>query len=181
MKKVNYYLIVAIIVVVWIDFLPYKFPSFIGNGQKIEYLVYNLLLAYIASYIFYYINTLLPHKKNNKIIKRVVNNGVVFIRKDKILNEIKSANVKEGYKIKIKDKVLTVEEFIIKNNKDLHYHLDTILVIQDRLPTQLLNITLLLKNHPYFKINYKNVDNIDKYIDDYILLSKKLSDEFRKL
>lgn len=182
MKKIDYYLIISILIIIWIDYIPYRLPSLIENPEKFEFLMFNLSLAYIASYIFYYINILLPQKRNNKIIKRLINNSVVFIIEGrKRLNNLKNIKIDKNFEIKENGKIINIQEFIENNKKKLHYNLDTILVIKDRLPTELLQCSLLLKNHPYFKTNHKNYKELEKYIDAYDLLSTKLNNEFKKL
>jgi hypothetical protein len=182
MKKIDYYLIISILLIIWIDYMSYRLPSLIENSEKFEFLIINLSMAYIASYIFYYVNTILPQKHNNKIIRRVINNSVVFIINDgEKLNNYKNIKNDESFEIKENGEILNTEEFIEKNKKNLHYNLDMILVIKDRLPSELLHYSLLFKNHPYFRTNNKNYINLEKYIEAYNLLSTKLNNEFKKL
>lgn len=182
MKKINYYLFTSILLVLWIDYIPYKLPSLIENSKKFEFLIYNLSLAYIAGYMFYYINTYLPERRNSKIIKRVINNNVMFIiEKRKILNDLKNQNIDDKYQLEFRGKNIFIEDFLKKNQVNLHHNLDSILIIKERLPTELLNCTLLLKKHPYFKSNFTNLKKLNEYIESYVLLSTKLHDEFKKL
>lgn len=182
MKKIEFFLISSIILVVWIDYIPYKIPSIVENSQKFESEIYNLSLAYIASFIFYYINNYLPEKKNSKNIKRVIHNNVMFIiERRKILNNLKNSNVNEKTEIDLNGKYISAEDFLQKLQIDLHQHLDLILTIKERLPTELLRNSLLLKRHPYFKSNFKDWEKFNKYIESYDLLSNKLYSEYKKL
>ncbi|UFH36347.1 hypothetical protein [Flavobacterium acetivorans] len=182
MRKIDYYLITSILLVIWIDYIPYKLSSFVENPDKFEIVISNLSLAYIAGCIFYYRNTYLPEKRNSKRIKRIINNDVVFIiGKRKKLSSLKNLNVDEKFEISLNGENVFIGEFLKKLQIDLHNNLDSILVIKERLPPELLKWVLLLKKHPYFKSNFTNLEELDRYIDSYILLSTKMHNEFEKL
>lgn len=182
MRKINTFLIISIFLIIWIDYIPIKLPSLVDNPEKFEFLIYNLALAYLASYVFYYINNYLPEKKNYKIIKKVVNNNVLnIIQYRKLLINLRDNDFSVKREIAFREKDIVIEEFLMKIQKDLHYNLDAILTIKERLPTELLNCTLLLKRHPYFNTTYKEFEKFDKYVDTYDLLSNKLYMEFKKL
>lgn len=132
MKKIDYYSTIAIFIILWIDYIPYKLSAISANPEKFEYVIYSISLAYIASYIFYYINNYLPKKQNAKIIKKVINNNVLYlIENRKRLYEVKEVVVNEMTKINVNGKSLTVAEFLEQNYKYVHKNLDSILTIQD--------------------------------------------------
>ncbi|PNW26437.1 hypothetical protein [Formosa algae] len=181
MKKINTGLIISIFIIIWIDYIPFKLPSFVEYPEKFEYVIYNLSLAYMASYIFYYINNYLPEKKNSKIIKKVIHNNIIdIITYRKILLNIKNTDFDENPEIVINRKKVHIEEYLQKFQKKLHKDLDSILTIKERLPTELLNYSLLLKRHPYFITDLKDFKNFNKYVDSYDLLSNKLYLEYKK-
>lgn len=182
MKKINTGLIISIFIIIWIDYIPFKLPSFVEYPEKFEYVIYNLSLAYIASYIFYYINNYLPEKKNSKTIKKVIHNNIIdIITYRKILLNIKNTDFDENPEIVINNNKVHIEEYLQKFQKKLHKNLDSILTIKERLPTELLNYSLLLKRHPYFITDLKDLKNFNKYVDSYDLLSNKLYLEYKKL
>ncbi|MER3375274.1 MAG: hypothetical protein RIM83_11615 [Allomuricauda sp.] len=182
MKKINVGLITSFFIIIWIDYIPIKLPSCVDHPEKFEYVVYNLALAYLASYIFYYINIYLPEKKNSKIVKRVIHNNIInIITYRKALLNLKKSNYDEKSNITISGKNILVKEYLKKFQKDLHCNLDSILTIKERLPTELLNYSLLLKRHPYFITDFKNFEKFNNYVDSYDLLSYKLYLEYKKL
>lgn len=168
--------------VIWIDYIPNKLPSFVENPEKFEFVIYNLSLAYIAGYMFYFINIYLPERRNSEIIKRIINNDVVFIiGKRAQLNGLKNINVDEKFEVSVNGKNIFIGEFLRKLQLDLHNNLDSILIIKERLPAGLLKWALLLKKHPYFKSNFTDLKELNKYIESYNLLSTELHNEFKKL
>ena len=182
MKKINMLLVISIILIIWIDYTPLKLPSLVTNPDKLEILIYNLSLAYIASYIFYYINNYLPEKKNSKIIKKIVNNNVLdIIQYTKILIHLKGNDFGTNRNLIFRGKEILIDDFLKKVQKDLQFNTDTIILIKERLPTEFLNYTLLLKHHPYFNGTFSELEKFHKYADSYDLLSNKLYIEFKKL
>lgn len=181
MKKVNTFLIIAILLIIWIDYVPYKLPSIVDNPVKFEFLIYSLCLAYLASYIFHYINVYLPKKRNSKAIRRVIHNNVInIITLRKKLLSLMSSTISDKNELANNSKI-NEDEYFTKFHKELHYNLDMILTIKERLPTELLNYTLLLKRHPYFKNKLSNLEKLENYVNSYNLLSHKLYLEYKKL
>ncbi|MFV5694084.1 hypothetical protein ACM55G_01430 [Flavobacterium sp. LB3P122] len=182
MRKIDYCLLMSIMLVIWIDYIPYKLPSLVENPEKFEYVMYNLSLAYVAGYMFYYINMYLPERRNSEVIKRIINNDVVFIiGKKKQLNGLKNIDIDGKFEISVSGKNIFIGEFLSKLHLDLHNNLDSILIIKERLPTGLLKWVLLFKKHPYFKSDFINLKELDRYIESYNLLSTELYNEFKKL
>lgn len=182
MRKFNIILIITIFIIIWIDYIPLKIPSIVENPEKFESLMYNLALAYLASYIFYYINHYLPERKNSKIIKRVIHNNILnIITYRKTLLNLKETGINETTELTLYNKRIPVLEYLSKSQKRLHCDLDSILTIKERLPTELLNYALLLKAHPFFRRSLKDLEKLDSYVDAYDKLSNKLYLEYKKL
>lgn len=182
MKKINTGLIISIFIIIWVDYISFKLPSFVDHPERFEYVTYNLALAYLASYIFYYINNYLPERKNSKIVKRVIYNNITnIITYRKILLNLKNTNFDDNPKITISGKNIFINEYLKNIQKSLHNDLDSILTIKERLPTELLKYSLLLKRHPYFITDLKDLKKFSNYVDSYDLLSNKLYLEYKKL
>ncbi|NRT13003.1 hypothetical protein [Flavobacterium sp. 14A] len=182
MKKIDNILILSIFIIFWIDYIPYKFPSIIDNSDKLEMTIYNLSLAYIAGYMFYYINVYLPEHKKSRVLKRILNNDIVFIlnRKSEI-NRLKCVVIDENVEVVMNGKYIPIRVFLNKFHVSFHRNLDSILIVRERLPVELLRIILIIKKHPHFISKFTNLKELDKYIESYNTHVNKLNEEFLKL
>src|SRR5690242_17089809 len=84
----NVFLFLSIIIILWLYFLEkYRIQVFFDlNADSVNKLAENLSLAYIASYIFYFVVVVLKEKEDKKIILPFVadytyvlmNNAILF-------------------------------------------------------------------------------------------------------
>ncbi|RTY85832.1 hypothetical protein [Flavobacterium sp. GT3R68] len=79
--KIKGLTIIAIIsfgIVYWINFIDFKFAGMIsGKAEKIESLIENLCMSYLAGYMFYFLNIYLVERREKKLILPFVSRNVI--------------------------------------------------------------------------------------------------------
>ena len=109
----------ALTITVWINFVDYKFSTlsiFIGKEDKLEEVIDNFCLSYIAGYFFYFINVYLVEREEKKSILPYIAFKVILIlgRNDHLIKILKKdGKLKKHYPSKDE-----FEKLLDKSNLD---------------------------------------------------------------
>ncbi|RPH26710.1 MAG: hypothetical protein EHM93_19460 [Bacteroidales bacterium] len=67
-KELIILLIISILLIILVEFTDFRLPIFVNNAAKWNLLGYNLSIAYLASFIFYFIVVHIPNEKEKEKI-----------------------------------------------------------------------------------------------------------------
>lgn len=190
---------ICLVIVLTIDFTPFKFPElFEGTGAKAEILIYTLSISYLASYIFYFLNIYLKERQERKAIFPVVAHNVIsiLVNNQSIINTLKQQPINS---LSLKD-LPSQDEFkdLLKNVNPRHIAptyfkdkswiflfqnrrestlktIDKILASGKHVDAQLRTILLKMESSLYLKEDYAfNSENCEKdSLEEYSLVFHK--------
>ncbi|MEY3500962.1 MAG: hypothetical protein RL308_2631 [Bacteroidota bacterium] len=191
-KGLSIIALISLLVVVWINFINFKLETYL-DGVKIENLIENLCMSYIAGYIFFFLNSYLIERDEKKHIMPFIARNVIgmIVNNYSIINCFKgNMNMKlndypnlEEFKILLanvnpKDKV----PFFFKNQnwfflldnrkKSTILSIDRILISGKYVDEELRAIVLKMSNSLYLKDDYAfNSDEFEKQnLSDYSIV-----------
>ena len=75
-KGLSIIAVISLLVVIWINFFDFKFETSL-DGVKIENLIENLCMSYVAGYIFFFLNNYLVERKEKKHIMPFIASNVM--------------------------------------------------------------------------------------------------------
>jgi hypothetical protein len=208
-KGLSIIALISLLIVVWINFINFKFETSLSDF-KIENLIENLCMSYIAGYIFFFLNSYLVEREEKKhimpfiarnVIGIIVNNysiinclnGNMSIKLDKYpdLDEFKTLLSK----VNPKDK----SPFFFKNQnwlflfdnrkKSTISSIDRILISGKYVDEELRAVVLKMSNSLYLKDDYafnsidyekQNLSEYAKVFYDYFTLINQLNNYYNK-
>lgn len=74
-KGLSIIALISLLIVVWINFIDFKFETSL-NAIKVENLIENLCMSYIAGYIFFFLNNYLVEREEKKHIMPYIASNV---------------------------------------------------------------------------------------------------------
>ena len=77
-KGLSIIALISLFIVVWIDFIDFKFETSL-NAVKVENLIENLCMSYIAGYIFFFLNSYLVEREVKKHIMPYIASNVMSL------------------------------------------------------------------------------------------------------
>jgi hypothetical protein len=77
-KGLSIIALMSLLLVVWIDFIDFKFETSL-NAVKVENLIENLCMSYIAGYIFFFLNSYLVEREEKKHIMPYIASNVMSL------------------------------------------------------------------------------------------------------
>ena len=77
-KGLSIIALISLLIVVWIDFIDFKFETSF-NAVKVENLIENLCMSYIAGYIFFFLNSYLVEREEKKHIMPYIASNVMSL------------------------------------------------------------------------------------------------------
>jgi hypothetical protein len=125
-KGLFYLALFAIAVIIWIDFVPntYKFSElWEGVGIKFETLIHRIFLAYITSFIFYYVVVYRKEQRNKKQLYPVIahwSRMIVINNRSVLKTMLKSGNMDEGKNLPTREEFKMLGNSIYLFNKATH-------------------------------------------------------------
>ena len=75
-KGLSIIALMSLLIVVWINFIDFKFETSL-NAVKVENLIENLCMSYIAGYIFFFLNSYLIERDEKKHIMPFIARNVI--------------------------------------------------------------------------------------------------------
>jgi hypothetical protein len=160
----------AISLIIWIDFIPYKLNEFWpGTGLKLETLVHRISLAYITSFIFYYVVVFRKDQRNKKQLYPIIAkwSRMIVINNNAVLKSmIQEANLNIDNRLPSADEFKVIGKSIFlfnKANTKLNWteyfqfhrkgtleYIDKILVQINYLDSEHIRILTTLQNSVHF-------------------------------
>jgi hypothetical protein len=77
-KGLSIIALISLLIVVWINFIDFKFETSL-NAVKMENLIENLCMSYIAGYIFFFLNSYLVEREEKKHIMPYIASNVMSL------------------------------------------------------------------------------------------------------
>lgn len=77
-KGLSIIALISLLIVVWINFIDFKFETSL-NAIKVENLIENLCMSYIAGYIFFFLNNYLVEREEKKHIMPYIASNVMSL------------------------------------------------------------------------------------------------------
>ena len=77
-KGLSIIALVSLLLVVWINFIDFKFETSL-NAVKLEILIENLCMSYIAGFIFFFLNSFLVERNEKKHIMPYIASNVMSL------------------------------------------------------------------------------------------------------
>lgn len=208
-KGLSIIALISLLIVLWINFINFKFETSL-SAVKIENLVENLCMSYIAGYIFFFLNSYLVEREEKKHIMPFIARNVIGI----IVNNYSIINCLNGnMSIKLAEypdldefktllsKVNPKDEspFFFKNQnwlflfdnrkKSTISSIDRILISGKYVDEELRAIVLKMSNSLYLKDDYafnsfdcekQNLSDYAKVFYDYFTLINQLNNYYNK-
>jgi hypothetical protein len=100
-KGLSIIALICLVIVLTIDLSSFKIPEIIvGTADKSENLIHTLLISYLASYIFYFLNIYLKDRQEQKAIFPLIANNVISIigNNQSIIKALKHQSINSSLK-----------------------------------------------------------------------------------